>query len=530
MSRRDRRTDPTQSTQPPDGSAAEETEGRPERGTEAARVEEVHKAFGAIRALRGVDLSLRPGEVHSLVGANGAGKSTLAKVLSGLLVPDRGRVLIGGRVPEHASLAGHASLGVGALYQEATIVPHLPASTNALLAKLRRRGPLVDRRRIRDEFLAHCRRLGISIDPDIPAGLLPAASQRMLEIIRALDSRHEVLLMDEPTGSLGPGERQHFYRVVRDLAATGVAVLYISHDLGEVLSLSDRISVMRDGRLVETRPARRWSKPQLVQAMLGREATGLRRPRRQPDEEPVLQVSGLSLPDRLRGISFHLRRGEILGIAGLVGSGRSELLRVLAGAEPAATGTLVVRGRRHPAPRSIREAMRLGIAMTPEDRRRDGIVPAMSAEMNIILSDLWRVSGAGVIDPRRRRLAAQRVARWIGLPEEMLGQAALELSGGSQQKLVVGRWLHRLPSVLLLDEPTVGIDVGAKRELLDFLRELASSEGVSIVMVSAEWEELIEVSDRIMVIAGGRMVGELAHDEARVDRILSMVFGVEGAA
>ncbi len=492
-------------------------------------MEGVHKAFGPIQALRGVDLSLRGGEVHSLVGANGAGKSTLAKVISGLLGPDQGRVVIGGRVPEHASLAAHAALGVAALYQEATIVPHLPAATNALLARLRRRGPLLDRRRTKEDYLAHCRRLGISIDPMAPAGSLPAASQRMLEIIRAIDSRHEVLLMDEPTGSLGPGERARFYRVVRELVATGASVLYISHDLDEVLNLSDRISVMRDGRLVETHPADEWTKADLVKAMLGRDAADRVR-RARPVSEPLLQVNALSLPDRLQGISFAVRRGEILGIAGLVGSGRSELLRALAGAEPGATGTLVIGGRRQRVPRNVREALRLGIAFTPEDRRREGIVPSMRADTNVTLSDLWRISTAAMIDPGRRRSAARSVCDRIGLPRGALRRTAQELSGGNQQKLVVGRWLHRLPSLLLLDEPTIGIDVGAKRELLNFLRELVSTDRLSIVLVSAEWDELIEVCDRILVLAGGRLVGELGHDQARVDRILSMVFGVEGAA
>lgn len=496
-----------------------------EVGAPVVRVRGAEKTFGAIRALRGVDIDLLPGEVHSLVGANGAGKSTLAKIISGALVPDAGVVIINGRESEHATLAAHRELGVAALYQETTIVPQMSAASNALLGRLRRRGPFIDRGRLRSDFEARCRELGVFVDPDVLAGTLSVATQRTLEIIRALDARHDAVLMDEPTGSLGPEEREHFYKVVRDLAAAGVSILYISHDLDEVLRISDRVSVMRDGAMVDTRPASVWIKAELVRAMLGREARRTTATAREVGSEVALSVRDLSLPGRLEGVSFDLHRGEILGLAGLVGSGRSEILRSLAGLEPTASATLVIDGRTVPPPRSVREALRLGIAMTPEDRRRDGIVPWIRAESNIVLSDLWPVSRRGIVVPRRRRDAARAVADSIGLPERMLEQPAATLSGGNQQKLVVGRWLHRLPSVLLLDEPTVGVDVGAKAEMLDFVRKVASG-GTSVIVVSAEWDELIDVSDRLLVVARGRVIEALGRSEASVDRILRMVFEV----
>lgn len=496
-----------------------------EVGAAVVRVRGAKKTFGAIRALRGVDIDLLRGEVHSLVGANGAGKSTLAKVISGALAPDAGVVMINGRESEHATLAAHRELGVTALYQETTIVPQMSAASNALLGRLRRRGPFIDRGRLRSDFKARCRELGVVVDPDVLAGTLAVATQRTLEIIRALDARHDAVLMDEPTGSLGPDEREHFYKVVRDLAAAGVSILYISHDLDEVLRISDRISVMRDGAMVDTRPMPAWTKAELVRAMLGREVHGTTAAAREVGSEVALSVRDLSLPGRLEGVTFDLHRGEILGLAGLVGSGRSEILRSLAGLEPTASATLVIDGRTVPPPRSVREALRLGIAMTPEDRRRDGIVPWIRAESNIVLSDLWTVSRRGIVVSRRRGDAARTVADSIGLPAQMLEQPAATLSGGNQQKLVVGRWLHRLPSVLLLDEPTVGVDVGAKAEMLDFVRHVAAG-GTAVVVVSAEWDELIDVSDRLLVVARGRVIGALGRSEASLDRILRMVFEV----
>ena len=485
--------------------------------------------YGQIQVLHGVDFDLEAGFVHALMGANGAGKSTLAKVIEGIVRPANGVVEVRGVPMQDTTAAAHRARGVSAIHQETTIVPQLSAASNAYLGR-RGNSPwrLINRRAEHAELLARCDEFGIAIDPAAQAGTLSIAQQRILEIIRALDAEHSVLLMDEPTGALGADEREHFYELVKVLAQDGAAILYISHDLDEVLALADSISVMRDGDLVASRATAEWTKQQIVRAMLGRDVETMDRPERPISEEITLAVRGLTVPGRVDDVSFDVHRGEILGIAGLVGSGRTEVLRALVGAEPTAAGSLTMDGTNHQLPRTPREALRKGIALAPENRRVEGIVPALSGEKNIVLSDMKSTSRGGVVNKARRRLAAQQTADSMALPRQMVPQKAETLSGGNQQKLVLGRWMFSPPRILLLDEPTIGIDVGAQQEIFDTARRIADT-GVSVIVVSAEWEELIEVCDRILVLAQGRIVTSLTHTQATIDAISRAVFEGDAA-
>jgi ABC-type sugar transport system ATPase subunit len=345
----------------------------------------------------------------------------------------------------------------------------------------------------------------------------------MLEIMRALAADHRILIMDEPTASLGPAERERLHETIRGMRDAGVAIVYVSHHLDEVLALCDRVSVMRDGELVATRPVERWTKESLVTAMLGHV---LRKPlpqRRTSAEEEVLRVEGLSVPGVLDDISFTLRRGEILGLGGLVGSGRTELLRALAGADAHADGRLFVRGRQRPWPRTVRSALALGIALAPGERKSQGLVLSLSAAANVSLTDMHAVASGPLLRERRGLRRAAEIMRPLGFDANRLREPAGSFSGGNQQKLVVGKWLHRGPDVLLMDEFTRGIDVGAKAEMLAVVTRLAA-EGMSIIIVSSELEELVEGADRVLVLARGRLIGEVGHADASVERILRLAF------
>jgi ABC-type sugar transport system ATPase subunit len=494
--------------------------------TAALRAQGIHKSFPGVRALHDVDFELRAGEVHGLVGENGAGKSTLVKIITGAYDVDAGRVEAFGHEVRHADPRARRRAGIAAIYQEPAIVPELSAAANVFLGRPRRRGPFVSRSATRGAFRQLTAQLGVTIDPDERAGSLSVANQQLLEIMRALAAEHRILIMDEATAPLGPAERERLYETIRQLRAEGVATVYVSHNLDEVLALCDRVSVMRDGELVATEPVERWTKEGLVTAMLGHALLKPPPRRRTVAEEEVLRVEGLSVPGVLDGISFALRRGEILGLGGLVGSGRTELLRALAGADRSADGRLFVRGRERPWPRTVRSALALGIALAPEERKSQGLVLSLSAAANVTLSDMQRVASGPLLHERARLRRAAEIMRPLAFDAGRLREPAGSFSGGNQQKLVVGKWLHRRPDVLLMDEFTRGVDVGAKAEMLAVVARLAA-EGMSIIIVSSELEELVEGADRILVLARGRLIGELGHADASVERILRLVFEVE---
>jgi ABC-type sugar transport system ATPase subunit len=483
----------------------------------------VSKSFPGVTALLDITLDVLAGETYGLVGENGAGKSTLIKIIAGAHRPDRGSVEIFGNRVSDADPRAHQKAGVSVLYQERSIIPDLSAAANVFLGRTRRWGPFISDRATRRRFAELSEVLGAKIDPASPAGSLSVANQQLLEIMRALEADQRILMLDEPTTALGGPERQKLYAIINDLRRRGLAVIIISHDLDEILTLSDRVTVMRDGRVVETKAAADWSKQKLVDAMLGGAELRRKLERKPPSREPILAVKDLSIPGVIEDVSFTLHKGEILGVAGLVGSGRSEMLRALAGADRGAEGSIEISGRSCAWPRNVSEALRYGIALAPEDRRHQGLILGLSAAENAMLTNLHAVSVAGFINGRSLLADASTLMSGLGFDVKRLNSETQTLSGGNQQKLVIGKWLYRFPQILLLDEPTQGIDVGAKAEIFNVILELAN-RGTAIMFVSSEFEEVVEIADRVLVLGRGRNLQMLDRGNTSVKNILELLF------
>jgi len=514
----------------------------------AVRFERVCKHFAATRALQDADFTLEAGKVHAFVGENGAGKSTCLGVLAGRISPTSGEVHVCGEELSYGDPRACRQAGVVAIYQELTIVPALSAHANVFLGlPLSKRGFLSERR-MRERYVELCEQVGVQPVPDgVPAGHLSVAEQQLLEIMRALVADAQVILFDEPTASLALQERAALLRLMDRLRAKGVTLVFVSHNLDEVLEIADTITVFRGGLVVARADRSAWDKGGLVRQMLGDEAgeriahelldddgpaelASTRRRRRRHSDQPLLRAERLTVPGAIEDVELEVYAGELLGLGGLVGSGRTTVLRVLAGLEPRATGTLWIDGREVPLPRSVRQAQRLGIALIPEDRKGQGLVLAMDAMNNIALSDLGSVARFGMLSRRRMAQATARAAAGYGFRAERIGETARNLSGGNQQKLLLARWRFNTPRILLADEPTRGIDIGAKAEIMDSLEAMAS-EGLGIVLVSSELEEVAALSDRVVVLAEGRQMGLLDRADGPLTpaRIMSTAFGLEDA-
>jgi ABC-type sugar transport system ATPase subunit len=495
----------------------------------AIRIRGLTKSFPGVAALRGVDLDIYQSEVQGLVGENGAGKSTLIKHLTGLYAPDSGSIQLFGRALENAHARALQQAGIGVIYQERAILPELTAAANVFLGRQKTWGPFLDYRATVRRFRELADRLGVALDPDARAGSLSVAGQQLLEIMRALEAEHRILIMDEPATSLGETEREKLYGIVDGLRRQGLCIIFISHDLDDVLRLCDRVSVMRDGVLVATRPVADWDKAKLVAAMLGDVDLNQSITRGPPRADEQMRVDGLSIPGVVSDVSFAVRSGEIFGLAGLVGAGRTEILRVLAGIDRAFAGRLFIRGREIPWPRSVATALSYGIALTPEDRKSQGIILRLSGAENVALADLGSVSTHGILSDRRLRREAAVSMSALAFDTARLGDPAGNLSGGNQQKLVIGKWLHRKPRILLLDEPTQGIDVGAKAEIYKLVSELAN-QGMAVILVSSEFEEIVNICDRVLVLGGGRSLGVLKRDQLSIKAIFDRLFHSDIAA
>jgi ABC-type sugar transport system ATPase subunit len=433
-------------------------------------------------------------------------------------------------------------LGIATVHQELLIFPLLTVLENVFVGAYRRAGPLLSRRQMLAEFRELCGRLGVEVDPDAAAGELSVADQTMIELLRATRRRARLLLLDEPTASLGPVERERLYSLIERLHRDwGLTIVYISHDLDEVLRLTTSITVFRDGNHIRSAPTAEWTKRSMVGAMLGEAASerlGLVLVEGAAAENgaasdvpdaapaaPLLEVRGVTVPGLLEDVSLDVRPGEILGIAGLVGAGRTELLKALAGDLKVAAGELRVDGKQVRWPHSVRQALRLGIALLPEERKTEGLMLDMSVWDNVVSTDFGSVSRFGFLDQRTGKARSSKLLTGVGFrgsPE----RTARSLSGGNQQKVVIAKWLHRLPRVFLLDEPTRGIDVGAKAEILETLH-LLTEQGLSIVVVSSEFEEIVAVSDRVVLLANGRVIGELEKPAITIHEILHRLFDVE---
>lgn len=499
----------------------------------------VTKDFGSVRAIDDVNLDIHRGTIHALVGQNGAGKSTLLGVLAGRTAPTRGTVILFGHELPYGMPREIRDLGVAAIYQELMVVPSLSAKANVYLGQPISRKGILQEGAMREGFERLCRRFKESIPADVPAGALSTAQQQLLEIMRGLSASAKLMLFDEPTASLPPRDREALFTVMADLRSHGVTIIFVSHNLDEVLRIADVVTVFRDGRVVATAPKKEWTKARLVTTMLGRELTAIKGKdeqdvKNQDDlafpSETVLRVQDLGVSPWIHDISFEIRRGEIVGLGGLVGSGRTRVLRALAGLEPKAKGRLWIDGVEASWPHTVRDARRLGIALVPEDRKTQGLVLGMSGADNIVMSDFRPVSRAGFISSGKTISVASAASARFGLPAERLSEASGNLSGGNQQKLLFARSQHDPPRILLADEPTRGVDVGAKAEILEVLKSLAA-EGKGVLFASSELEEIAAICDRIVVLAEGTRVGEIEGGlgDATVEEILRVAFRVEAA-
>jgi len=499
-------------------------------GSCVLQMEGIHKSFGGVRALRGVDLELREGEVLALVGENGAGKSTLMEILCGNLRADSGRITYRGR-PTHFDGAREAAFaGVSIVHQELSLVPHLTVAENIFCA----REPVipiigfVDRRRLHREAAAILARFRLDVAPSDMVGRLPVAVQQMIEIAKALSLDCKVLVLDEPTSALTDTEAQYLFDIIRTLRARGVGIIYISHKLDEVFELADRITVLRDGELVATRDRGEVSPDDIVRMMVGREVGSGYPPRDSQRGDVVLHVEGLTREPRFRDVSFELRSGEILGVAGLVGAGRTEVARAIFGVDVPDGGRVLLEGEALPRGNPGVSIAR-GLGYVPEDRKEQGLFLSMSIRQNVVAASLSANAVIGFMSPRRETAMAEEFVRRLSILTPHIGNPASNLSGGNQQKVLLAKWLAIRPRVLIVDEPTRGVDVGAKAEVHSILRELAR-QGVAVVMVSSELPEILGASDRILVMHEGRITGVLAAEEATEERIMFLAAGREAAA
>jgi rhamnose transport system ATP-binding protein len=489
------------------------------------RLTAIDKSFAGVQALKGVSFELRAGEVHALVGENGAGKSTLIKIITGAHLADAGTLEIQDRVVARNDPVTARVLGIAAIYQQPTLFPDLTVAENLALG-LEPGGfwRRIDwrRRRLRARQLLD--RVGAHINPDAQARSLSMPEQQLVEIARALGADARILIMDEPTASLAAREVDNLFRVISELRAHGVGIVYITHRLDELYQIADRVTVLRDGKTVTTSPLVELDRPTLIRLMVGREVASVYPKRSVPLGDIVLEARNLGCSTvGIQGISFNARAGEILGFAGLVGAGRTELARTLFGLTPADAGEIRLRGKPVVVD-SPGRAVDLGIGYVPEDRRRHGVILEMAVAPNATLAILPRISRLGLLNFRRERLVARSFVERLRIKVATLDAPTGELSGGNQQKVALARWLATDPAVLILDEPTQGVDVAAKAEIHRLMGELAAG-GLAILMISSELPEVLGMSDRIAVMRGGTIVGILDRANARQETILGLALG-----
>ncbi|MHA6803822.1 sugar ABC transporter ATP-binding protein [Salinifilum ghardaiensis] len=486
----------------------------------------VSKAYPGVRALDAVDFDLRPGEVHVLLGENGAGKSTLIKIMAGVHQPDTGDVRVDGRAVRLHGPRDAERLGISTIHQEMALVPQLTVAENIYLGRPPRRFWGVDRARMRRQARELVERTGLDLDVDAVVGDLGVAQRQTVEIAKALSLDARFLIMDEPTAVLSRGEVERLFGIVRNLTGSGVGVVFISHLLHEVAEIGDRVTVLRDGAKVDEAPAG-TDPDELVRLMVGRSVDQQYPPREAEIGEVRLEVRDLAADGVLEGISFTARSGEVLGIGGMVGAGRTELVRALFGADRYDRGEVLVGGRRVP-PGDVAAARAAGLALVPEDRAGQGLVLGTSVAENLGLATLSERTRFGLVDLDEQRRRAEESVRQLRIRTAGPEQPAATLSGGNQQKIVIGKWLLARPQVLILDEPTRGIDVGARAEIYQLIGEL-TREGTTVLVVSSDLPELLGLSDRVLVLADGRLRGELDGAEATQERVLALAVSAGNA-
>ncbi|HEX3132503.1 MAG TPA: sugar ABC transporter ATP-binding protein [Planctomycetota bacterium] len=486
------------------------------------------KTYGTVRALGGVGVTIRAGEIHALIGENGAGKSTFINLLAGVVTPTTGTVSVAG-VPLALGVRASEAAGIAVIHQESTAFQHLDALDNLFVGREPRRwgGLFLDKPRMRSEAKRLLESLGETLHEGRPLAELSVAARQMIAIARALSVECRLLILDEPTASLSSRECEALFTAIRRLKATGVAILYVSHRLEEILTLADRVTVLRDGSHIETRDAAGLSKDDLIRAMVGRDviehecifgiSSGVVR----------LSVRGLTRAPRFRDVSFEIRAGEIVGMAGLVGAGRSDVAAAIFGADPADAGEVVINGRLLPTG-DLRAAIAAGIALVPEDRQHLGLVLPMTVGENLVLTVLSSLARGGLRSIAAEAAVATAQMQAMAVKAASPQVVAKTLSGGNQQKLVIGKWLATKPTVLILDEPTRGIDVGARAEIYRLIRRLAA-EGMATLVISSDLPEVLGLSHRVLVMREGRISGELSRAQATPEQVLALAMPQETA-
>ncbi len=499
----------------------------------------ISKRFPGVQALSNVSFDLRSGEVHALLGENGAGKSTLMKVLSGVYQPDAGTMTLDGEAISFSGPRAARERGIAIVHQELNLFPNLTVAENVFGGAMPAHGPLAleDRQaaaRVATDYLA---RFGLTVDPYTHVRALSIGQQQVVEITRALAQKTRVLILDEPTSSLTETETEVLFKLIDQVRRDGLGVVYISHRLEEIFRLADRVTVLRDGQYVATEEVKQTDIGAVIRLMVGRQLKDVYgAPAAAPAldtataaaQRPVLRVQGLASGSRFADVSFDLHAGEILGMAGLVGAGRTEVGLTLFGALPITAGAIELNGQpvRIGTPQ---HAIHLGIAYLTENRRSDGLFLSMAVRPNISVSHLERFDRFGIIDQRRERAGAEQFVRALNVHTPSIEQSVMKLSGGNQQKVLLARWLAIQPRVLIVDEPTRGVDVGAKVEIYSLLRRLAA-EGVGILLISSELPEILGMADRILVMHEGRLTGVVARSEATEERIMALATGQEPIA
>ena len=484
----------------------------------------IHKAFGSNEVLKGVNLTLKSGEVHALMGENGAGKSTLMNILTGIHKQDKGQIFVDGQEVSFKNPLEAEAHGIAFIHQELNIWPNLSILENLFMMHSITNGMgVLDFKAMRKLAEEKCREIEIELPLDMEAGECSVGQQQMTEIVRNLLVDAKVVIMDEPTAALTERETEKLFEVMRSLKKRGVAMVYISHRMEEVTANCDTITVMRDGVSVATKSVKEYGMEQIIRDMVGRSITEFYPDRRNKSAEVILEVKSFNQTGVFRDVSFNLRKGEILGVAGLMGAGRTEIMRAIFGVDPHESGELVFKGE----PLKItkpEDAIKAGMAFVTENRKTEGLILDFSILRNIALPSVDTFAKNSVINFGKLSGFADEMAKKLGVKAHSLELEAGALSGGNQQKVVIAKWVGMKPDVIIMDEPTRGIDVGAKRDIYELMNELTAS-GVSIIMVSSELPEVLGMSDRILVVHEGRIAGELLRDEADQEKIMTLATG-----
>jgi len=493
-------------------------------GDTILRLNHISKLYPGVVALDDMNMEFREGEVHAIVGENGAGKSTMIKTISGAVEPTQGTIEICGETFEKMTPKLSREKGVAVIYQEFTLVPVLSAAENIFMGEYILNGLALNRKAMEAKAKELFERLHVRIDPKVKVADLTTGFQQIVEIAKAISKDAKILIMDEPSAPLTITEVEAMYEIVDRLKAEGVTILYISHRMEEIFRLSDRVTVIRDGKYITTVNTADTNKQELIKLMVGRELNDTYPKRAKPPRETILNLEKVS-GNGVKNISLEVKRGEVLGLGGLVGAGRTELAQLIFGSEKVTSGVITFNGKRLQV-KNCREAIEAGIAMIPEDRKRHGVILDMSIKENTTMPCLERISSRKIIKKQKEVEVTEQYEKSLRIKTPTIEQRVKNLSGGNQQKVVLAKWLVMNPEIIIFDEPTRGIDVGAKQEIYEIMNNLAN-EGKAVIMISSDMEELIGMSDRVVVLCKGRMAGSLDRDEISQESILVKAAGVE---